>query len=118
MNKIKITVIKKDFYEEFVKEYGIENFGKCTKFELGDVYVTHYEKPDGFCNEAWKAIQHYVFALCFGADGFWETWMKDRHISINTCNDGLRPVCFKIETVGGRIRAEQIIIGLIPNIIW
>lgn len=25
--------------------------------------------------------------------------MKDQHFSINTCNDGFRPVVFKIETI-------------------
>lgn len=99
MKKVKITVIKKDFYEDLVKEYGVEGFTKCKRFEVGQTFITNYEQPEGFCNEAWKAIQHYVFALCFESNGFWETWMKDRRVAINSCNDGLRPVVFKIETI-------------------
>ena len=99
MKKVKITVLKTEFNEELVKEYGIKDFTKCTKFEIGQTFTTMWQKPDGFCDEAWKAIQHYVFALSAGADGFWETWMKERHVSINSCNDGLRPVIFKLETI-------------------
>lgn len=99
MKTVKITVIDKELRKELVSEYGVEGFTACKKFEVGQTFTTAYEKPEGFCDEAWKAIQHYVFALAFGADGFWETWMSKRNVSINTCNDGLRPVTFKIESV-------------------
>ena len=33
----------------------------------GQVLYADYAKPDGFCDEAWKAIYQYVFALSHGA---------------------------------------------------
>lgn len=96
MKKVKITVVKKDFYDDLVQQYGNKNLTKCSRFELGQTFITDYRKPEGFCEEGWKSISHYVFGLCFGADGYWDL---EKHISINTCNDGFRPVTFKIETV-------------------
>jgi uncharacterized repeat protein (TIGR04076 family) len=32
-------------------------------------------------------------------EGFWPHWIPERHISINSCNDGLRPVIFKLEAI-------------------
>ena len=36
--------------------------------KAGDVVYADYAKPQGFCDEAWKAIYQYVFALAHGAD--------------------------------------------------
>jgi len=101
MKKVKITVLKKDLYEDLVNEYGNKGLGKCSRFEIGQTFIiTDCRQPEGFCNEGWASIRHYVFALSNGADGFWD--LKD-HISINTCNDGFRPVVFKIETLEDEI---------------
>ena len=35
--------------------------------KAGDVFYADYGKPQGFCDEAWKAIYQYVFALVHGA---------------------------------------------------
>ena len=31
--------------------------------KTGQVFYADYAKPDGLCDEAWKAIYQYVFAL-------------------------------------------------------
>ena len=36
--------------------------------KAGDVFYADYAKPQGFCDEAWKAIYQYAFALAHGAD--------------------------------------------------
>ena len=47
----------------------------------GQVFYADYAKPEGFCDEAWKAIYQYVFALSHGADAGWyyDDWMDPKH---------------------------------------
>lgn len=64
----------------------------------GEVFFADYSKPQGFCDEAWKAIYQYVFSLSHGSDIFYYgDWIKKPGIAICSCNDGIRPVIFKIE---------------------
>ncbi|MDR2440343.1 MAG: TIGR04076 family protein [Planctomycetaceae bacterium] len=67
MRKCKITVIKTTFDKESAKEYGVEGLKKCPMHNVGQIYYADYAKPEGFCDEAWKAIYQYVFALSHGA---------------------------------------------------
>ena len=98
MNKCKITVIKRCLEEDLVEKYGHEGFGKCPVHKEGDVFYTDFRKPEGFCDEAWKAIYQYVFSLASGGSTFYfGDWIKEPGVAITCCNDGLRPVIFKIE---------------------
>ena len=54
----------------------------------------------GFCDEAWKAVYQYAFALAHGAgEGlfYYGDWIRKPGVAICSCNDGLRPVIFKLE---------------------
>lgn len=100
MKKCKITVLKKTFEEELAKEYGVPNLGPCPMLKEGQVFYADYAKPEGFCDEAWKAIYQYVFALSHGADRetfYFNDWIRTPGVAICSCNDGLRPVILKIE---------------------
>ena len=100
MKKCKITVLKKTFEEELAKEYGAPNLGPCPMLKEGQVFYADYAKPEGFCDEAWKAIYQYVFALSHGVDKetfYFNDWIRVPGVAICSCNDGLRPVIFKIE---------------------
>jgi uncharacterized repeat protein (TIGR04076 family) len=99
VGKCKITVLETQFNEKLAKEYGVDNFGPCPWHKVGQIFEAGYTKPDGFCDEAWKAIQHYVFALVHGTKGtfFGNRWLRIEGVAINSCNDGLRPVIFKLE---------------------
>ena len=102
MNKCKITVLKTLFYEDLAKEYGAEGLGLCPRHKEGDVFYGDSAMPEGFCGEAWKAIYQYVFALAHGSGKngglfYFNTWIRKPGIAICSCNDGLRPVIFKIE---------------------
>ena len=102
MNKVKITVLETTFNERLVKEYGAEGLGKCPLMSEGQVYHGDWAKPKGFCDEAWKAIYQYVFALAHGAGSggglfYYGDWIKIPGVAICACNDGLRPVIFKLE---------------------
>ena len=71
-----------------------------TRRAAGDVFYADYAKPQGFCDEAWKAIYQYVFALAHGADKslfYYGDWIKKPGVAIVSCNDGLRPVIMKLE---------------------
>ena len=63
MKKVKITILKTTLQEDLAEEYGVEGLSTCPLMSEGQVYYADYAKPDGFCDEAWKAIYQYVFAL-------------------------------------------------------
>ena len=101
MKKCKITVLKTTFDKELADEYGIEGLGPCPFLKVGQVFYADWECPEGFCNEAWKAIYQYVFTLANGGamnePFYYGDWVKEPGVAICSCNDGIRPVIFKIE---------------------
>lgn len=100
MNKVKITVLKTGFDKALAEEFGVEGLSRCPMHEVGQVYFADYAKPKGFCDEAWKAIYQYVFALSHGAGEdvfYYGDWIRTPGVAICCCNDGLRPVTFKLE---------------------
>ena len=100
MKKVKITVLRKTLQEDLAREYGVEGLSACPMLREGEVFYADYAKPDGLCDEAWKAIYQYVFALAHGAgDGlfYYGDWIRKPGVAIVSCNDGLRPVIFKLE---------------------
>ena len=100
MKKVKITVLKTTRNEDLIAEYGVENLPACPFHRAGQVFYADYAKPEGLCDEAWKAIYQYVFALAHGAgEGlfYYGDWIRKPGVAICSCNDGLRPVIFKLE---------------------
>lgn len=99
MEKVKITVLKKEFYPDFAEEYLTEGkeAGACSLLEVGDVFI--YEgsakMPEGFCPWAWIDIYHNVSAIASGAT--YTPWSSAEGQSIVCCTDGIRPVVFKVE---------------------
>ena len=67
MKQVKITVLKTTLDRELAAEYGTEGLGPCPMLKEGQVFYADYAKPEGLCDEAWKAIYQYVFALSHGA---------------------------------------------------
>ena len=96
MNKCRIEVIKTTWDEELAKEYGV--VCKCPAHKVGEVFYADFAKPKGFCDEAWKAIYQYVFALGHMKEDtlLYGDWIQVPGVSINSCNDGIRTVVFKI----------------------
>lgn len=100
MKKVKITVLKTTFDTELAQEHGAEGLSTCPMLKAGEIFFADYAKPQGFCDEAWKAIYQYVFALAHGAGNdtfYYGDWIKKPGVAICSCNDGLRPVIFKLE---------------------
>lgn len=99
MKKVKITVLRRTIIEDLAEEYGVEGLGKCPMLQEGQVFYADYAKPAGLCDEAWKAIYQYVFALAHGSGEvfYYGDWIKKPGVAVCSCNDGLRPVIFKLE---------------------
>ena len=56
MKKVKITVLKTTLDKELAAEYGVVGLGPCPMLREGQVFYADYAKPEGLCDEAWKAI--------------------------------------------------------------
>lgn len=100
MKKVKITVLKTTLDQELAREYGAQGLKACPMHKQGQVFYADYAKPEGFCDEAWKAVYQYAFALAHGAAGgvfYYGDWISRPGVAICSCNDGLRPVIFKLE---------------------
>lgn len=99
MNKVKITVLKTTFDEDLAREYGVLGLKACPMMREGQVFYADYAKPEGLCDEAWKAIYLFAFALAHGMkDCFYHSdWIGAPGVAIASCNDGIRPVIFKLE---------------------
>ena len=99
MKKVRITVMKRAVHQDLIDKYEnpIENACDMT---IGDVFVAEgWKKPEGFCNSAWESLSPFVMALSYGAEDFYDGWMKDPHSAMVSCNDGFRPVSFYLETL-------------------
>lgn len=100
MKKVKITILETTLNTELAKEYGAEGLTACPMMQKGQVFYADYAKPENFCDEAWKAIYQYVFALAHGTGKelfYYGDWIRKPGVAICSCNDGLRPVIMKLE---------------------
>lgn len=97
---VKITVLDTTFNKELAGQYGVEGLGPCPCNKPGQVYLSHGGlKPDGLCDDAWIAFERFVFAMAHGTDTFFPDWIRVPKTTINCCNDGIRPVIFRLEAV-------------------
>ena len=111
MKKVKITILKTTLNEELAREYGAVGIKACPMMKEGDVFMADYAKPEGFCDEAWKAIYQYVFALAHGAGSdlfYYGDWIRKPGVAIVSCNDGLRPVIMKLEATDIDAKLEYV----------
>lgn len=100
MKKVRITILKTTLDEELAREYGVPGLTACPMMKERQVFYADYAKPEGFCDEAWKAVYQYVFALAHGAGNdlfYYGDWIRMPGVAICSCNDGLRPVIMKLE---------------------
>lgn len=99
MKKVKITVIKKFNPKDiFGKDIISQETGKpippCYLNE-GESFIltTHLEPPKGFCEKAW--LDMYDLLMIFHYNGDYA--YPNPGMTYTPCNDGIRPVIFKIE---------------------
>lgn len=105
-HKCRITVLRKECYPDLQEEYlANPKSGVCPMFEVGQEFILErngerddfWHMPDEkFCAEAWDAMSRYVYTALQGGS-IMKGWTNDEKIMIACCNDGTRPVIFKIE---------------------
>lgn len=104
MAKCKVTVIDKKVFPDLQKEYlSNPEAGVCPLFEIGDEFLFDFrtfQSMNGgkFCMEAFDAISRYIYAAMQGGS-IMQGWTNDEKMMIACCNDGTRPVIFKIERI-------------------
>lgn len=111
----KVTVLRKMLFEDLQRDYlANPKSGACPCFEEGQVFEFHRsaERDDFYkfgrgagldgsdfpCAEAWDAISRYVYTALQGGS-IMRNWTNDDRLMIACCNDGTRPVIFKIERI-------------------
>lgn len=99
---VKVTVMKTEFYPDLVEEVNTdveEEFGPCEFFKEGQEFVISSidQIPEGFCAWAWADIERDIALILFG--GRPQPVLKNPHSMYSCCDEGLRPVVFKIERV-------------------
>ena len=102
MPTVKITVVKKTLNKELAEQYCGEPAGTCPCFSEGQEFICGLDKPEGFCDWAWRDIHPMVAVLLTGGNfssGIFKGWMKDTGTMIGCCTDGIRPVVFRIERI-------------------
>lgn len=97
---VKITVLERTFNQALAEKYGVAGLGVCPVNEPGQIYISRGGlKPEGLCDDAWAAFERFVFAMAHGVSEFFPDWITIPDTTINCCNDGLRPVVFKLEAI-------------------
>lgn len=103
-HKVKITVLRRELYQDLQEEYlANPRSGKCPAFYDGQEFMVENEDffhlmNGKFCGEAWDCVSRYVYAALQGG-AIMRGWTKDEKTMIACCNDGTRPVIFKLERI-------------------
>ena len=99
MKQVRITVVKMARYDDLIEKYENPLEHECD-MSLGRVFVANGGgRPVGFCSSAWDSISPFVMALSYGAENFYDGWMKNPRSAMISCNDGFRPVSFLLEAI-------------------
>ena len=104
--KCRVEVIDKKLFPDLQAKYLADpQSGVCPFYNIGDVTVfERYGGEDTFwtqakgrhCSEAWDCISRYIYTALQGG-AVMRGWTNDERLMIACCNDGTRPVIFKIE---------------------
>ncbi len=103
-HKVKITVLRRELFPDLQRDYLADpNAGKCPYFHEGQEFLvtseTYQQMLNGaFCAEAWDCVSRYVYTALQGGS-IMQGWTNDEKMMIACCNDGTRPVIFKIERI-------------------
>ncbi len=99
MKKIRITVMKTAQYPDLMAQYENPIEHTCD-MRVGMTFTANgWQRPEGFCDSAWRCIEMYVMALAHGGGNFYDGWMKNPKSAMISCDDGFRPVSFLLEAL-------------------
>lgn len=111
----KVTVLETKCFPDLQKKFLADSeSGPCPCLKAGQEFLfERTPENDGFyhlgqatrvgggnwpCAEAWGAVSRYIYAAL--QDGaIMRKWTNDDRMMIACCNDGTRPVIFKIERI-------------------
>lgn len=111
----KVTVLETKCFPDLQKKFLADpESGPCPCFKAGQEFLfERTPENDGFyhlgqarrvgggnwpCAEAWYAVSRYIYAALQGG-AIMRKWTNDDRMMIAYCNDGTRPVIFKIERI-------------------
>ena len=98
MKKVKITVMRIACYDDLIEKY--ENPIEPCEMRVGMTFVSvGGERPEGFCNNAWRSVGPYAKTLAEGGGNFFDGWMKNEYSAMGSCDDGFRPVSYLVEAL-------------------
>lgn len=115
-HRCRVTVLETKVFPDLQERYLADPAsGPCPCFAAGDVFEFDRtpEKDDFYhlgrgtrvadggdwpCGEAWDAVSRYIYTALQGG-AIMHGWTNDDRMMIACCNDGTRPVVFKIERV-------------------
>ena len=110
--KCKLTVIDKKVFGDLQEKYLADpKSGACPFYNVGVEYIfERYGDEDTFwtqgkgahCSEAWDCFSRYFYTALQGGS-IMRNWTNDEHMMIACCNDGTRPVIFKIERLDYKV---------------
>ena len=100
---VKITVVKRlnrdEIHAGSAPGCSSRSESVCPLFREGQEFLAEYTRmPEGFCPGAFADLFRFILALQSGADF---PWMNERGTVLDCCNDGFRPVIFRLERVEG-----------------
>ena len=111
-HKCKVTVIDKKCFTDYQEQYLADpHSGACPFYNIGDEFIfERYGDEDTFwregngtqCAEAWDCISRYIYTALQGGS-IMRNWTNDERMMIACCNDGTRPVIFKIERLDYKV---------------
>lgn len=111
-HKCKVTVIDKKCFTDYQEQYlSNPKSGPCPFYKVGSEYLfERYGDEDTFwtlakgahCSEAWDCISRYIYTALQGGS-IMRNWTNDERMMIACCNDGTRPVIFKIERLDYKV---------------
>ncbi|MGN1022282.1 MAG: TIGR04076 family protein [Lachnospiraceae bacterium] len=125
-HRCKVTILDTKCFTDLQKTYLADpKSGPCPVFHAGDEYIFD-RTPDKddfyhmglntlvksssdpnetaggpkvpFCSEAWDAISRYIYTALQGGS-IMHGWTNDERVMITCCNDGTRPVIFRLERI-------------------
>ena len=115
-HQCKVTVLETKCFDDLQAKYLADpHSGPCPCFAAGDEFLFQRtpehddlyhlgrgtrlrDGGDWPCGEAWDAISRYLYAALQGGS-IMHAWTRDERLMIACCNDGTRPVVFKLERI-------------------
>lgn len=103
-HKVKITVLRRELFADLQQQYlANPQAGKCEIFQEGQEFLVGAEEymsmlNGKFCAEAWDCVSRYIYSALQGGS-IMDGWTNDEKMMIACCNDGTRPVIFKLERI-------------------